>query len=555
MESSTKYSFDEICEVIRNFAPCMDDYPYVLDLDTDTYFISEKALNRFCMESNHFSDAVKAHEQFVHPNDIEMLSKDLKLMVRGTKKRHNITYRWLGKNKEPIWINCRGRVINDDTGHPRFMIGCVNEIGRKPIADNVSGLLESSAIQDILSDYCENCQDGYILRVGIDDFKDINERFGIDYGDFVLHGVAKCIENSLYPGQKAFRVPSDEYIIVDFAHGTEAEAIQLYRRIRTALDDFIAENNYEAVFTISGGILTWTAIQTPTYKEIMKLSQFALSEAKVRGKNQVYVFESGDYIKFLRKREVLRTAKQAVEDDFKGFELFFQPIVHADTEELYAAEALLRFQMPSGERVSPLELIPVLEESGLIIPVGKWVLDQAFTMCSDMQKVIPEFKVSINLSYIQILKSPITDDIYARIKDSGLAPESIVVEITESGYLENTPSVRRVWEHLKTFGVSIAIDDFGTGYSNLQSIGNLTPHVVKLDRGFTMKALTNDYENRVMQYVIEMVHSLNLKICVEGIETREELDKIRTLAPDYIQGYYFGKPCDHIEFEERYLKK
>jgi EAL domain-containing protein (putative c-di-GMP-specific phosphodiesterase class I) len=139
------------------------------------------------------------------------------------------------------------------------------------------------------------------------------------------------------------------------------------------------------------------------------------------------------------------------------------------------------------------------------------------------------------------------------VDDSGMSPESMIMELTESGYLEDSPAVKRVWSHLKNYGVSIALDDFGTGYSNLQSIGNLTPNVVKLDRGFTLKALKNDYENQVMRYVIEMVHSLDLKICVEGIETQEELDRIRLLSPDYIQGYYYGKPCSMEEFLRNFV--
>ena len=129
----------------------------------------------------------------------------------------------------------------------------------------------------------------------------------------------------------------------------------------------------------------------------------------------------------------------------------------------------------------------------------------------------------------------------------------MIIELTESGHLENTPSVRKVWEHLKEYGVSIAMDDFGTSYSNLQSIGNPTHHVVKLDRGLTGKALNNDYENRIMHHVVEMVHSLNLRICVEGIETEEELSKIKLLSPDYIQGFYYGKPCNKADFMKSFV--
>jgi diguanylate cyclase (GGDEF)-like protein len=555
MENTTNHNFEEFREMIDAFSPCMDDYPFVFDLVEDVYYISEGAKERFCVPDSYFTNATKAFEEFVHPEDLDMLSKDIESMMRKEKTSHNITYRWLGKKREPIWINCRGRVLYDEEGTLHYLIGCVNEVGRKPLADNVSGLLESSAILGFINDFCVNSKAGFILRVGIDDFKDINERVGLEYGDFVLHGVASCVDKALKPGQKAFRVPADEYLIIDFSDGTRKDAEELYRKIRFAVDQFIAENGYEAVFTISGGILDFPAVEKPVYKDMMMHSQFALSEAKKRGKNQVYTFDEQDYQLFLRKKEILKMLRKSVEEDCKGFELFFQPIVHADTGILYAAEALLRFQMPDGERISPGEFIPVLEDSGLIIPVGKWVIREAVSMCTETRKYLPEFKVSVNLSYVQILKSPIADDICRQVEELGLPPESLIVEMTESGFLEYTPPVRRVWNHLKEFGVSIAIDDFGTGYSNLQSIGNLTPNVVKIDRGFTVKALSNDYEKRVLRNIVDMVHSIHLKLCVEGIETEEELAQIRQIGPDYIQGFYFGKPCNREDFLNQFARK
>ncbi len=547
------YTFENICEVIQQFTSCMDDYPYVYDMKEDRYFISEKAAERFAIPSNLFSGVIQNLKELVYPEDWETLDADLQMLAKGEKSDHNIYYRWMGKDAHPIWINCRGRLIKGENDQPYYLIGCVNEIGMRPIADNVSGLLESRAVQEMLTSCSDNWQKGYILRVGIDDFKDINEKFGMEYGDYVLHGVADCIVNSLMPGQEAYRVVGDEFMIMDFVYGNIEDARELYRRIRSMLDAFIESNHYEAVYTISGGVLTCGDVIEPNYSEIMKISQFALNEAKVRGKNQLYVFKAEDYQRFLRKRSLLRQLRQSIAAGFEGFELFFQPIVAADTGKIYASEALLRFQMPNKERISPVEFIPILEESGLIIPVGKWILDRAIEMCLLCQKTLPEFRISINLSYIQILKSPIMDEIYQHVIDSGLHPQSLIVELTESGYLENTPSVKRVWDNLKKFGVSIAIDDFGTGYSNLQSIGDMTPNIVKLDRGFTLKALQNRYENQLMAHIIQMVHSLGLKTCVEGIETKEELEKIRLLSPDYIQGFYFGRPCAKDEFVEKYL--
>ncbi len=554
-KDDSQKTFDQICDFIKEFSPCMDDYPYILDVRKDVYYISEKALDRFYMEKNFFGNATEMHKRFVHADDIDMLIEDIGRMTRGEQEEHNIQYRWLGKNKEPIWINCRGRIINGSDGKPQFMVGCVNEIGRRPVADNVSGLLESAAMVGIIENYCENWTKGYFLRIGIDDFKEINERFGMDYGDYVLKGVGECITKVLRTGQIAYRVQSDEFMILDFVYGTIADAMSLYRTIRCGIDAFIESNHYEAVYTISAGVLTNENLDHPTYQEVMKTSQFALSVAKTRGKNQLYFFNREDYENFLRRRRILSVLRKSIANQFDGFELYFQPIVHAATGKLYAAESLLRYTLPEGERISPVEFIPILEDSGLIIPVGKWVLEGAIEMCKTVRRTIPDFRVSVNLSYIQILKSPIADEICAMMSASQLSPDSIIVELTESGYLENTPSVRKVWEHLKEFGVLIAIDDFGTSYSNFQSIGNLTPHIVKLDRGFTVKALNNDYENRVMKYVIEMVHGLNLKICVEGIETEDELNRIKRLSPDCIQGYYYGKPCNKAEFMQSFIEE
>lgn len=559
MEPKTKDDsqkmFEQICEFIKEFSPCMDDYPYILDVRKDIYYISEKVLDRFCMESNFFGNATETHRKFVHADDIEMLIEDIGRMASGEKEEHNIQYRWLGKNKEPIWINCRGRIIKGSDGKPLFMVGCVNEIGRRPVADNVSGMLESSAMTDIIENSCENWEKGYILRIGIDGFKEINERFGMEYGDFVLKGVGECVTKAVKTGQIAYRVQSDEFMVLDFVYGTIDDALNLYRTIRSGVDAFIEANHYEAVYTISAGVLTNESLDHPTYQDIMKTSQFALSVAKARGKNQLYVFKREDYANFLRRRKIRSSLGKSVANGFEGFELHFQPIINTHMGKMSAVESLLRYTLPDGERVSPVEFIPILEETGLIIPVGKWVIEKAIEMCKTVRRTIPYFRVGVNLSYIQILKSPIADEICAQISASGLSPDSMVVELTESGYLENTPSVRKVWEHLKEFGVLIAIDDFGTSYSNLQSIGNLTPSVVKLDRGFTVKALNNDYERRIMQHVIEMVHSLNLKICVEGIETEDELNRINLLSPDYIQGYYYGKPCNKTEFLEKFVSE
>ena len=548
-----EYSFDEYRQLIDVVAPCMDDYLYFCDLQKDKYYISPRALERFALPSNYFTDVIETHRQFVYEEDVEVLVADLEKMVSGESDSHNIEYRWIGKDGQPIWINCCGRALKDKEGKPAYLVGCVNEIGKTRKADNISGLREVSAVKEVIATFSRVANSGYVLHLGIDDFKSINEHFGHEYGNTVLKGVAECIVNALNIGEEVYHVSADEFMVISYLTDDEADGRDLYNRIRANIDEFIEKNRYQTVFTISGGVLSCKKMSGMAYEELLMLSQFALSQAKLLGKNQVYFFEEADYEKFLRSRSIISTIREGIASDYEGFEVYFQPIVN-DKDDRYprAAEALLRYTMPSGERVSPMEFIPLLEESGLIIPVGKWVLQKAMDFCLRVQKILPEFSVSVNVSYVQVIKSPFIVEFFRLLNEHGMSPASIMIELTESGELESSYQIQKIWDNLRQFGVSIALDDFGTGYSNFMNISDMTPNVVKLDRGFTLKALKNEFERKLMGSIIQLVHGLGLKVCVEGVETEEDLNYIRALGPDYIQGFYYGRPCPENEFIETF---
>lgn len=206
------------------------------------------------------------------------------------------------------------------------------------------------------------------------------------------------------------------------------------------------------------------------------------------------------------------------------------------------------------ERISPVEFIPLLEETGLIIPAGKWMLHQAISTCSRWQKYIPNFRININLSYVQVMKSRVLTEILTALRLYGLEPSAVGIELTESGYLDTNTHFQKLWDGLKKNGVLVILDDFGTGYSNLHCLGDLRPNYIKIDRSFTLKALNNQYEHDLMTQIITMTHKLDLTICVEGIETEDEFAKISELDPDYIQGFLFGKPQPAEEFYENLIK-
>lgn len=345
------------------------------------------------------------------------------------------------------------------------------------------------------------------------------------------------------------------FIILDLSGGDVEDAKLLYRKIRQTITNFVEENHYSAVFTISGGILECDRTTDCSYSMVMKLSEFALNEAKHQGKNRCYVFAQEDYEKFLRKKELAQILQQSVYQNFKGFEAYFQPLFFAETGKLYGAEALMRFQCDKYGMISPAEFIPILEETGLIIPAGRWIMHEALKACKRIQRYIPGFRININISYIQIMKSNIIHEVVAAISAYDISPSNVVLELTESGLLESDPRFSKLWMKLKEKGVHLALDDFGTGYSNFHYLYDLRPDIIKIDRSFTSKAMQNEYEYNLLSLMSGMVHNLDLKICVEGIETAEEQDRINLLSPDFAQGFYFGRPCPYQQFCDTFVAK
>jgi EAL domain-containing protein (putative c-di-GMP-specific phosphodiesterase class I) len=251
----------------------------------------------------------------------------------------------------------------------------------------------------------------------------------------------------------------------------------------------------------------------------------------------------------------MQLLRKAVNNDFEGFEAYLQPLINADTNELYGAEALMRFHTEEFGMVSPGEFIPILEETGLIVPVGKWMLCKALEHCSQIHQYLPDFKISINISYIQVLKSNIITEILSAVADYDVLPSTVIIELTESGLVAPDSRISKLCSRMKESGIHLALDDFGTGYSNFHYFNDLQPDIIKIDRTFTVKAIENEYEFNLLSLMTNMAHSMNMRVCVEGIETVDELNKMKALAPDYCQGYYFGKPCPYEEFIENFVDR
>ena len=541
-------------DLIEVFAPCMDDYLYIIDLQKNTLIISQAAVKRFKMPGNSFDNAADSVRYFVYEEDRPMIREHLQRIADGNEKNHNLHYRWLDKEDMPVWINCRGIVIDDSQGNAQYLVGCMKETGNQRRADNVTGLLGGPEFNAYMRSQKTHLSKGFLMHIGIDDFGAINSSRGAAYGNYILKSVADCIKECLSDKQKIYHLVADQYVIVDLEHSSEEYAAELKKMIDARLYKFIISEKYEAVFSISVGVVDAVTF-CEGYEECRKKFAFVLKKAKKMGKNGFYIFDENDYESFLRTGKIVAALRNSVVNGFNGFEVYYQPIVDCSSERVIGAEALMRFSMTSEEdteTVSPVDFIPLLEETGLIIPAGRYILDEAAKTCCEMQQYIPDFKMNINVSYVQIMHGNVERDILDVIKKYDLQPDSICIEMTESGFMDMTPVFCRFRKVLDENHICFVIDDFGTGYSNFHCIRDMNPSYVKMDRDFTAKAMNDARDYELYKNIIPMVHSINVRICAEGIEKKEWSLKMKEMQVDYLQGYYYGRPCEKEQFIQRY---
>lgn len=541
--------------LLEIIAECMDDYLYVLDLQNNKMEISQSALDRFMISETYMRNAKQEIMSAVYEEDRAMFEKHMQAVMDGKEKVHDIHYRWLDKNGLPVWVNCRGVVIDDEDGKPGYLVGCLNETGNQRRADNVTGLLGGMEFCDYLRSQKKPVTTGFLMHIGIDDFAAVNGTHGSNYGDYVLKSVADCMKECLSGNQRLFHLIADQYVIVDLDSTSMDDAIQLKKKIGEKIDEFIISEQYEVVFSASAGVIDASTV-AEGYEECRKKFEFSLKKAKQMGKNNIYFYRQEDYEKFQRNGRIISALRSSIANGCEGFEVYYQPIVDCVSGRVIGAEALMRYTMVTEEGkewLSPVEFIPLLEKTGLIIPAGRFVLNEAAKMCREIQQYIPEFRVNVNISCYQIEHGKIADKILTAVRDNGLTPDRICIEMTESGFMDMTPAFCKFRKVLEENGIQFVIDDFGTGYSNLHCISDMNPGYVKMEKDFTAKAMSCERDYELFKKIIEMVHSIGIRICVEGIEEEDWHLKMKELQADYLQGYFFGKPCEKKKFMEEFV--
>ncbi len=385
-----------------------------------------------------------------------------------------------------------------------------------------------------------------VLAIDIDRFKYINEIYGLDAGNKVLKQVAESLSVSVSKGDTVGRLGSDEFAIVLHDIRQPAEVVLFVKMIMKNVPQIIMSGGEEISVTLAAGIAMFPADGRDA-GTLMKNADTALSTAKDLGRNRYQFYTAGmnegiSELVFMERRlsEALKNAE---------YRLTFQPYCHLSTRKVAGAEALLKWNNEEFGEVSPSKFIPLLEETGLIIDVGRWVLATACRQIKDWtdRNALP---ISVNLSPSQFRHEYLVETIESIIRESGIDPRRLTLEVTENTFMKDQTFAVTVLRRLKSLGVLIAIDDFGTGYSSLSYLKKFPIDYVKIDQSFVKDVAVDPDTMSLVTAIITMAHSLNLKTIAEGVETEEQWNILRLLKCDLAQGYHFSPAVLPRDFEK-----
>ncbi len=465
------------------------------------------------------------------------------------------------KDGSIIWISENIRAVQDAGGETVYFEGTLENITERK---QVEAQLRFHAFYDSLTHLCNRAlfMDRLrhtirlaqklknfvfaVLFLDLDNFKAVNDSLGHTVGDQLLIAIAQRLQTCLRCNDTFARLGGDEFAILLEGMECCANATEVANRIQRELALSFNLNGHEVFSSASIGI----AIGTTGYEqpeELLRDADIAMYRAKALGRGKHAVFDITMHTQAVERLRLETDLRRAIAR--QEFQILYQPIIRLETGRLHSFEALLRWDHPERGVILPRDFIPIAEETGMIIPLGKWVLQEALRQLhywrQDFSQDLP-LSISVNLSAKQLSQSQLVKQIAQLLQEVDLNPNCLCLEITESVIMENTELAIAILLELKNLGIQLHIDDFGTGYSSLSSLHRFPIHMLKIDRSFINK-INLEYENlEMVRAIVALAHNLKLQVVAEGIETQEHLHLLRQLKCQYGQGYWFSQPLDSV---------
>lgn len=527
--------FESLCKI-------SEDY-YFMENETGRSRWSPTAVNDFDLPGEYVNSSGAIIRSLVHPDDLKRYDAEISRIKNAEIDFYQVDYRMRKRNGDYIKVGCRGNVIRNDEGRIIWFTGVITRLnGEVDPTTQIANVYV--AARDIMETFKNSTAKGALMYLGIDNFKRINDLYTFSGGDEVIKKLALKLKGIIPPSAMLYRIDGDRFA-VHYPYAVASDMQAIYNRAAEEAKEIRLSEKVDVSLTLSAGVCIYPQ-NAETPEKLRRNTQRAFERAKREGKNQITFYSQEireQYIKKLRFTEVL---KHSVKENFKGFELYYQPIVDPVTRKIVECEALLRWKNDEFPKASPADFIPILEETGLIKEVGEWVVENAISQVKQWED--KNLIVNVNVSYKQLKDGNFAEYVLKIIDEYGYDPTKLVIELTESCKAHDISLLMKTLDKLREQHVLVALDDFGTGYASLDVLQDVSADLVKIEQKFVSGCRDNKVDRNIVKHIILLAHSLDMKVCMEGVETEEICQVAEEEKADTLQGYYFSRPVPAEEF-------
>ena len=506
---------------------------------------SKATVDYFNLPSEYTDDVVGDWTKVVHPDDLQIWLSDAKDVVEGKKARYSCQYRAKNRYGEYVWVENNGYVLNNENGEHVLSAGMITRLDVQNRYDPQTNMLTTYAF------YSESFSGGAgtVLMLNVDDFRNVISTYGYAAAKELVGQIGTLVKEVCAPPMKLYRFGTDEFMII-LPGGTKDSTRSLFNKIADAVRMSRVMNGTIIRVSISGAAVMYPEDCVKKDDMVEKLD-YSMGYVKKHHPGKMTFYSEQLAREQERKNLLKEDLIQSVQNEFKGFSLFFQPLVEPDTERINGAETLLRWKGEVIQDSYPAEFIDILEETGYIRQVGLWVMEQTFLQKKAWEEKYGNLQLSFNVSYQQFMDQDFAAKVIKKANEIGVDKESVIIELTESCQVKDPESLANVFEELEKEGFKLALDDFGTAYSTMEMLRKLPVDYIKIDHSFVRELADEGHEDDyiIVDELVRLSNRLHHGAIIEGVENQSVVERLKDVNASLLQGYHYSKPVSKDVFE------